>query len=436
MELLAKFRSLDVIEELRKRGYKVGTPKAFNYIRIIKGDEDLLVELQQDPRVVWVECECSESKNDVSTSTINQRLNNNPMYWENMAWQLGRVGLGTDFQHLRETDTDLYYTSPTDGRGVKIIVIDDGIRTSHVNFADINTTLIYSHDGKEYDVDNNHGTMCASQAVGMPCGTAKKADLLFCRVKTLDGGFSTTSLVRCLDEAYNLIDSTPEDTYVVSLSIGSNSSNRYKDFVNAFMEKGVIVVASSGNYDDAVPVYPATHKNVLSVGAIDEMEQRARWSEEYASTYGSTVDVHAPGKYNLAAGVTADDEWIYGNGTSAAAPVVAGLVALHIQGRKMNNVMDVRDAVSDFMSQADTNTIQWEDPTNYSEVNTMNKVARAPKLSPDNQTNGSAPNFRFKRGNAVDVANYLGEEGELVIDTDNQHLYYHDGVTVGGLRIT
>lgn len=91
-------------------------------------------------------------------------------------------------------------------------------------------------------------------------------------------------------------------------------------------EAGVVVVAAAGNdgnNNDGSPVYPASYSlpNLISVAAVDEADKLANFSN-----YGKNrVDIGAPGVEVVA---TVGDGFGYMNGTSMAAPHVAGVAAL------------------------------------------------------------------------------------------------------------
>ncbi len=89
--------------------------------------------------------------------------------------------------------------------------------------------------------------------------------------------------------------------------------------------RGVIVVAAAGNAGNGDATYPAAYPMVVSVAATDDADQLYPWS-----SYGSWVTLAAPGcSLTTALG----GGFATFCGTSAAAPVVAGLAALGYAGR-------------------------------------------------------------------------------------------------------
>ena len=83
---------------------------------------------------------------------------------------------------------------------------------------------------------------------------------------------------------------------------------------------GVIVVAAAGNAGNGEPTYPAAYPFVVSVAATDDADHLYPWS-----TYGSWVTLAAPG---CAVTTALGGGFSPFCGTSAAAPVVAGLAGL------------------------------------------------------------------------------------------------------------
>lgn len=224
----------------------------------------------------------------------------------------------------------------TRGAGVRIAVIDTGIgRAPEVDAAvvgGIDVSGSGTPDGRTPvgAVDSNHGSWVASLAAargtgpgtGM-IGVAPEAELLSISVGF--GDAAGAPFTQQIAEA--MVWAVDNGADVINLSLTTNTPDWDESWDDAFLyafENDVVVVVAAGNRGSGTTRVgaPATIPGVLAVGGVDPS---GRASIE-ASTQGITIGVSAPSEQLI--GVSADGRLVLWNGTSGAAPIVSGIVAL------------------------------------------------------------------------------------------------------------
>lgn len=180
----------------------------------------------------------------------------------------------------------------TRGAGVTIAVVDSGVDGAHLDLA---PRLLQGYNALTGSAnaadDHGHGTRMAGIAVAQGfdgfgvVGLAPESDLL--AVKSLDASGSGTYA----DIAEGIVWAADHGARVISLSLGGQvSSFTLSSAVDYAVSRGVVVVAAGGNSGLGAPSYPAGYADVIAVGAADESDGRATFSN-----FGPWLDLLAPG---------------------------------------------------------------------------------------------------------------------------------------------
>lgn len=176
---------------------------------------------------------------------------------------------------------------------------------------------------------NSHGTRVAGCASAAADNAKGLAGIGFkCSLLPLKSGNDNGHLVA----GYESIDyASKHNAKIINCSWGGTLTSfevaYVQNIIDAVTERGSLVVAAAGNFtsnNDNNPFYPASLDKVLSVGATDQSDKAASFSN-----YGKTVDVFAPGTGIFTTGHPGDNVYDASfGGTSAAAPVTCGVLGL------------------------------------------------------------------------------------------------------------
>jgi subtilisin family serine protease len=223
----------------------------------------------------------------------------------------------------------------TRGAGVTVAVIDSGIaeipELAGVVTGGVDESGIGSPDGRTPVGEGaEHGTLVGSILAGRGTGggdgvigVAPEADLL--SVSVAFGGGTAETVEDQIAAAVRW--SVDQGASVINMSLTTNTLDWPESWDDAFLyafEHDVVVVAAAGNRGSGTIEVgaPATIPGVVAVAGLD----RAGDASFDASSQGITLAVAAPSEELL--GVTPEGSPVYWSGTSGAAPIVAGIVAL------------------------------------------------------------------------------------------------------------
>jgi subtilisin family serine protease len=240
---------------------------------------------------------------------------------------------------------------------VTVAVLDSGMDVTHPDLAarvwrnprptvgDVNGFNTFDRNGDVRD-DWGHGTEVAGVIGAAPAsagtgvsGVAQNVRLMAVKVLDRNGVGSTATVVAGMRYALR------HGARVINLSLaGPNRSRALEDEIRAAQADGVFVVTAAGNYGRdlaAVPAYPASYAepNVIGVASTGSTGELSGFSNR-----GGPVSLAAPGEEIL---TTARGGYESFYGTSAAAPHVAGAIALLRSARPDATVAQIRSALQD-----------------------------------------------------------------------------------------
>nr|XP_021497511.1 proprotein convertase subtilisin/kexin type 4 isoform X3 [Meriones unguiculatus] len=254
------------------------------------------------------------------------------------------------------------------GRGVVVSILDDGIEKDHPDLW-ANYDPLASYDFNDYDPDpqprytpsdeNRHGTRCAGEVSATAnngfCGAGVAFNAKIGGVRMLDG--TITDIV----EAQSL-SLQPQHIHIYSASWGPEDDGRTVDGPGVLTREafrrgvtkgrqglGTLFIWASGNgglhYDNCNCDGYTNSIHTLSVGSTTRQGRVPWYSEACASTFTTT----------FSSGVATDPQIVTTDlhhqctdkhtGTSASAPLAAGMIALALEANPLLTWRDMQHLV-------------------------------------------------------------------------------------------
>jgi subtilisin family serine protease len=258
-----------------------------------------------------------------------------------------------------------------DGTGLTVAVLDSGIDEGH---PDLDGKVIASQNFSSDDTTDDlhgHGSHVAATIAGsgdasdgLRQGVAPGADLINAKVLNSAGSGAISDIIEGMEWA------AQEGASILNMSLGggvTDGTDPMSDAVNSISEEhNVLFVVSAGNSgpgDESV-TSPGSADYALTVGAFDKDGELASFSSRgpRIGDYAITPQIAAPGVAIQAAradgtsmGTPIDDYYTAANGTSMAAPHVAGVAALYAQKQQDEGDFDAEIVKSALVSTAGPN---------------------------------------------------------------------------------
>lgn len=245
------------------------------------------------------------------------------------------------------------------GKGVKVALLDTGVDATHPDLdGKVTAWSEFDSEGEKifgsvpHDTDQ-HGTHCAGTIVGGNTsgawiGVAPEAELLAALVLNGDKGGTPAQVLAGMQWAID------NDVDVISMSLGSltlelEAPGPYTEALLTALLLGIPIVTAIGNEGSQTTGSPGNDYFAFSVGATDFWDRPAGFSGGRThmvrqSAFLNPMDLplvyskpelSAPG-VAIRSSVT-KGKWASFNGTSMAAPHVAGAIALLLSATEIKN---------------------------------------------------------------------------------------------------
>ncbi len=303
-------------------------------------------ELSLNPQVEFAELNYLIAKDDVQP--------NDPQF--NQQWALRNTGQQGG-QYGSDINAYTAWQTTTGSTTTVIAVIDSGIDFTHpelVNNRWTNPRPVkgdlhgwdFVNDNAEITDEQGHGTAVAGiiAAEGNNsqggAGVMWRASLMSLRVLDETGTGDIAGAIEAIDYA------VANGAHVINLSWGTNGESvLLKDAIQRALRRNVVVICSAGNGSrdlNTTPYYPASYslKDLISVAGVDNFDQLASWSN-----WGTgRVTVAAPGT-DILTTQRGGGYWTI-SGTSAAAPIVAGIAGLLKSKKPTSTAGNIAKAIS------------------------------------------------------------------------------------------
>ena len=239
--------------------------------------------------------------------SLTEIIPNDPFFNDPNAWAL---------QKIKGPEA---WSIGTGQPSVTIAILDTGVDGTHPDLAAnmVSGWNIIDNNDDTTDV-KGHGTMVAGTAAAASNnGIGVTAVAWNCRIMPVriadSAGYATIS-----DIANGLTWAANHGARIANISFNANGYSTISSAANYFQSKGGVVAVAAGN--DGATVQTSDDPYMLTVGASDSSDLLFSWSNR-----GNNLDVVAPGHVATTA---RGADYCAGDGTSFAAPIVAGAAAL------------------------------------------------------------------------------------------------------------
>jgi subtilisin family serine protease len=249
----------------------------------------------------------------------------------------------------------------TNGRGINVAVFDTGINVAHKDFDGIfnqNNTKNFSSSSSGIQDIYNHGTQITG-IIGARTstnngirGVAPECNLFVLKVGEDDGSFLPTNIIKALEW------SKSNNINIINMSFSINYRYYHDQGIESALDsiQNCVIVASAGENSILTQdfLYPAMHKEVISVGAINQSI-----NDKFCSNLNYILPLLQIPSCSGGNKILYKTE----SGSSISTAFLTGIIALYLSYSKTNNLQktaimqELDKSVSQYYSNMELNNL-------------------------------------------------------------------------------
>lgn len=302
-----------------------------------------------DKNIPMIQIFIPENMRDAIRESLNAQLPNYEFFIvdESIFTIVGDISTDTANLgwHLDAIDVEEGWEITKGNPNITVAVVDDGIDATHdiLKGRIVSPYNVFTQDNR-LSVGQGHGTHVAGLAVGSDkmfdkgvSGVAPKCKLM--PIQVFDNGMCTFSSVTsgimyAIHNGANVVNVSigpnfrgldilplPDQDYIAKTQF-KNEERVWKRIINVANEHNAIIVFAVGNDNILADIPPENRTNsTVNVAAVDRQIKGTDFTN-----YGRGSNISAPGK-GICSSVPVNEYAVF-DGTSMAAPIVSGTVAL------------------------------------------------------------------------------------------------------------
>ncbi|MGG4266085.1 S8 family peptidase [Peribacillus simplex] len=245
---------------------------------------------------------------------------------------------------------------------IKVAILDSGINKNH---KDLEGKVVkeFSSIGSSFSNEDNlgHGTAIAGIITANDnkfgiIGVTQSVEVYSAKVIKDDGKIDKKDFINGLEWAIS------QNVDVINLSLGFQSDfPELRSLIADALNKGIILIAASGNTYGLNAQFPARYDDVISVGMINEEKESTKFSAI------GKIDFVGPGENILSLNNTGG--YSYNEGSSYSTAYVTGVVAEYLSRQNLNKDKSIQLKVYEYLKKSsvkvngDKNTVGYGLPT-------------------------------------------------------------------------